>query len=52
MNQPEIRSRECSSAGKRALSSVRVVVTAISALLSMRECAGGTRGGAAPGFFE
>ncbi|MDW9246692.1 hypothetical protein C7S13_8766 [Burkholderia cepacia] len=36
----------------RALFSARVVVSAISALLSMRECAGRTRGGAARGFFE
>jgi len=36
----------------RTFFSVRVVVTAISALLSMRECAAGTRGGAAARFFE
>ncbi|WP_272544278.1 hypothetical protein PPH94_033745 [Burkholderia cepacia] len=36
----------------RAFFSARVVVTAISALLSMRECAAGTRGGAAARFFE
>ncbi|ERJ37279.1 hypothetical protein L810_8296 [Burkholderia sp. AU4i] len=36
----------------RAFISARVIVTAISALLSMRECAGRTRGGAASGFLE
>ncbi|QOH36414.1 hypothetical protein C7S14_7690 [Burkholderia cepacia] len=36
----------------RAFFSARVVVSAISALLSMRECAAGTRGGAAARFFE